>query len=141
MTPCSGHYEARASLVCAAVDCARTTAKLTWFPHASLCADDAQRLGVLVALLLVRQRQPPTNAAVTAELGAAVVSLPSGLLAMIGEAISKLESRLEAGRGCTCGCSPDAEQCIRRSGNRRSEPRFDLGLAEARQSWLVLPAL
>ena len=46
--------------------------------------------------MLVRQRQPPTNAAVTAELGAAVVSLPSGLLAMIGEAISKLESRLEA---------------------------------------------
>ncbi len=44
-------------------------------------------------------------------------------------------------RGCTCGCSPDAEQCIRRSGNRRSEPRFDLGLAEARPSWLVLPAL
>ncbi len=61
-----------------------------------LCVDDAQRLGVLVALLLIRQRQPPTNAAVTAELGAAVVSLPSGLLAMIGEAISKLESRLEA---------------------------------------------
>jgi hypothetical protein len=55
-----------------------------------------QRLSVLVALMLVRQRQPPTNAAVTAELGAAVVSLPSGLLAMIGEAIAKVESRLEA---------------------------------------------
>ena len=61
-----------------------------------MCADDVQWLGVLVALLLVRQRQPPTKAAVTDELGAAVVSLPSGLLAMIGEAISKLESRLEA---------------------------------------------
>ena len=46
--------------------------------------------------MLVRQRQPPTNAAVTAELGAAVVSLPSGLLAMIGDAIAKVESRLEA---------------------------------------------
>ncbi len=55
-----------------------------------------QRLSVLVALMLVRQRQPPTNAAVTAELGAAVVSLPSGLLAMIGEAIARVESRLEA---------------------------------------------
>ena len=61
-----------------------------------MCADDVQWLGVLVALLLVRQRQPPTKAAVSTELGAAVVSLPSGLLAMIGEAISKLESRLEA---------------------------------------------
>ena len=50
-------------------------------------------------LLLVWQRQPPTVAAAGvhgSELGAAVVSLPSGVLAMIGEAISKLESRLEA---------------------------------------------
>ena len=54
---------------------------------------------MLVTLLLARQRQPPMagsdSAATTAAwLGAAVVSLPSGLLALISEAVAKLESQL-----------------------------------------------
>ena len=49
-----------------------------------------------MTLLLVRQRPPPTGAIVLHEVGAAAVALPSGLLAMIGEAITKLESQLPA---------------------------------------------
>ena len=128
--------------------------RLTWFPHALLCADDAQRLGVLVALMLVRQRQPPTNAAVTAELGAAVVSLPSGLLAMIGEAIAKVESRLEArprlsrraplaqaaartGASVRArGQKPKASRWLR----RRVRLMHSSGRSDCRSPWLLLRA-
>ena len=63
------------------------------------CAVRMQRLELLVTLMLVRQLQPQTEGMCggrdLAELGAAVISLPSGLLAIIGEAIAKVESHLE----------------------------------------------
>ena len=62
-----------------------------------------QGLELLVTVLLARNRQPaPTVAAGVphAELAAGLVSLPSGLLAMVCEAIVKLKVRLEA--ACAC---------------------------------------
>jgi hypothetical protein len=56
-----------------------------------------------VTVLLARNRQPaPTVAAGVphAELAAELVSLPSGLLAMVCEAIVKLKVR----RGAACAC-------------------------------------
>jgi hypothetical protein len=56
-----------------------------------------QGLELLVTVLLARNRQPqPTVAAGVphAELAAGLVSLPSGLLAMVCEAIVKLKVRL-----------------------------------------------
>ncbi len=53
-----------------------------------------QGLELLVTVLLARNRQPlPTVAtgAPHAELAAELISLPSGLLAMVGEAIVKLK--------------------------------------------------
>ena len=50
-----------------------------------------QRLDLIVTLLLVRQRQPAGW-----HLGFGVLGLPSGLLAMICEALTKLESQIEA---------------------------------------------
>ena len=50
-----------------------------------------QRLDLIVTLLLVRQRQPAGW-----HLGFRVLGLPSGLLAMICEALTKLESQIEA---------------------------------------------
>ncbi len=71
------------------------------------CAIDRMRLlqGVelLVTVLLARSRQPlPTVAAGLphAELAAELVSLPSGLLAMVCEAIVKLKVRLGAALAC-----------------------------------------
>jgi hypothetical protein len=58
-----------------------------------------QGLELLVTVLLARNRQPlPAVAAVGphAELAAELVSLPSGLLAMVCEAIGKLKVRLGA---------------------------------------------
>ncbi len=59
-----------------------------------------QRLQVLTALLLVRQRQAPAGWAGAvqshSEVGSALMSLPSGVLALIGEAMTKLESAREA---------------------------------------------
>ena len=72
-----------------------------------------QGLEVLVTLLLARNRQPaPTVAAgvLHAEFAAELVSLPSGLLTMVCEAIGKLKVRLGAagarasvGGGTVCG--------------------------------------
>jgi hypothetical protein len=58
------------------------------------CPVCMQRLELLIALTLVRQRQP-TDAEIDVQhpelrLGAAVLSLPSGLLALIGVALTKL---------------------------------------------------
>ena len=50
-----------------------------------------------MTVLLARNRQPPTTVAageVHAELAAELISLPSGLLAMVCEAIVKLKVRL-----------------------------------------------
>ncbi len=71
-----------------------------------------QGLELLVTVLLARNRQPPPAVAPGvphAELAAELVSLPSGLLAMVCEAIVKLKVRLEAAcafvRGCMhCSC-------------------------------------
>jgi hypothetical protein len=56
-----------------------------------------QGLELLVTLLLARNRQPPptvTAGGPRAELAAELISLPSGLLAMVCEAIVKLKVRL-----------------------------------------------
>ena len=56
-----------------------------------------QGLELLVTVLLARNRQPPPTVAAgapQAELVAELVSLPSGLLAMVCEAIVKLKVRL-----------------------------------------------
>jgi hypothetical protein len=64
-----------------------------------------QGLELLVTVLLARNRQPlPTVAAGAphAELAAELISLPSGLLAMVCEAIVTLEVRL--GPACVRAC-------------------------------------
>jgi hypothetical protein len=69
-----------------------------------------QGLELLVTVLLARNRQPPPPpvAAVVphAELAAELISLPSGLLAMVCEAIVKLKVRLGGGLGVRLGCGP-----------------------------------
>ena len=57
---------------------------------------------MLVTVLLARNRQPPPTAAAgvpNAQLAAELISLPSGLLAMVCAAIVKLKVRLG---GCWC---------------------------------------
>ena len=57
-----------------------------------------------MTVLLARNRQPPPTAAAGvphAELAAELVTLPSGLLAMVCEAIVKLKVRLG---GCVRAC-------------------------------------
>ncbi len=59
----------------------------------------SQGLELLVTVLLARNRQPPPTVAagaLHAELAAELVSLPSGLLAMVCEAIVRLKVRLAA---------------------------------------------
>ena len=61
-----------------------------------------QGLELLVTVLLARNRHPlPTDAAGVphADLAAELLSLPSGLLAMVCEAIVKLKVRLGAAYG------------------------------------------
>jgi hypothetical protein len=58
-----------------------------------------QGLELLVTVLLARSRQPPPTVAAGgphAELAAELLTLPSGLLAMVCEAIVKLKARLKA---------------------------------------------
>ena len=58
-------------------------------------------------VLLARNRQPPPTVAAGgphAELAAALVTLPSGLLAMVCEAIGKLKVRLGADLRVRLGC-------------------------------------
>ena len=78
-----------------------------------------QGLELLVTVLLARNRQPlPTVAAGVphAELAAELISLPSGLLAMVCEAIVKLKVRL--GAACVrLGCvghrrGPTRSRCV-----------------------------
>ncbi len=50
-----------------------------------------QRLGVLVAVMLARERRAPTAATdSSAALAAAVGALPSGVLGMVAEAVAAL---------------------------------------------------
>ena len=62
-----------------------------------------QGLELLVTVLLARNRQPPTVAAGVphADFAAELITLPSGLLAMVCEAIVKLKVRLG---GCVRAC-------------------------------------
>jgi hypothetical protein len=62
-----------------------------------------QGLELLVTVLLARNRQPPAVAAggPHAEFAAELISLPSGLLAMVCEAIVTLKVRL--GAACAWG--------------------------------------
>ncbi len=69
-----------------------------------------QGLELLVTVLLARNRQPPPTVAAGvphAELAAELISLPSGLLAMVCEAIVTLKVRLGAAgvRACSGGRS------------------------------------
>ncbi len=95
-----------------------------------------QALELLVTVLLARNRQPlPTAAAGVphAELAAELLSLPSGLLAMVCEAIVKLKVRLGA-TWCACACvwtgdgrgpsrSPTRAHCPVRVGQGQSAPQ------------------
>ena len=57
-----------------------------------------QRLEPFIALMLIRQRLPlvdTTGGGQHSALGAAAMALPSGLLAMVCEAMLKLESKLD----------------------------------------------
>ena len=66
-----------------------------------------QGLELLVTVLLARNRQPPPAVAAVgphAELAVELVSLPSGLLAMVCEAIVNLKVRLGAACACVCAC-------------------------------------
>ncbi len=59
-----------------------------------------------MTVLLARNRQPPPTVAAGvphAELAAKLISLPSGLLAMVCEAIVKLKVRWGVRLGCLCG--------------------------------------
>ena len=61
-----------------------------------------------MTVLLARNRQPPPTVAagaLHAELAAELVTLPSGLLAMVCEAIVKLKVRLAAACACVGGCA------------------------------------
>jgi hypothetical protein len=63
-----------------------------------------QGLELLVTVLLARNRQPPPAVAGDvphAELAAELITLPSGLLAMVCGAIVKLKARLS---GCVRAC-------------------------------------
>ncbi len=68
-----------------------------------------QGLELLVTVLLARNRQPPPTVAAgvpLADLAAELITLPSGLLAMVCEAIVKLTVRLAAA-GARVGCMGD----------------------------------
>ena len=67
-----------------------------------------QGLELLVAVLLARNRQPPPTAAAGVPhvaFAAELISLPSGLLAMVCEAIVKLKVRLGAACACVRACT------------------------------------
>jgi hypothetical protein len=67
-----------------------------------------QGLELLVTVLLARNRQPPPTVAAGvphANLAAELLSLPSGLLAMVCEAIVKLKVRRGAAGACVGGCA------------------------------------
>ncbi len=67
-----------------------------------------QGLELLVTVLLARNRLPPPTVAAGvphAELAVGLISLPSGLLAMVCGAIVKLKVRRGAACACVGGCA------------------------------------
>ncbi len=82
-----------------------------------------QGLELLVTVLLARNRQPPPTVAAGvphAELAAELLSLPSGLLAMVCEAIVKLKVLGRAwGRRMHCSCENVYEREGRQGGSAR----------------------
>ncbi len=67
-----------------------------------------------MTVLLARNRKPPPAVAAgvpRAELSAELITLPSGLLAMVCEAIVKLKVRLKA--ACVVGCMGDGRRPTR----------------------------
>ena len=99
-----GAYGTVRSEECAAAVCrarlssfSRRLERVCEWPNDRMCW--LQGLELLVTVLLARNRQPPPAVAAGvphAELAAELVSLPSGLLAMVCEAIGKLKVRLWA---------------------------------------------
>ncbi len=66
-----------------------------------------QGLQLLVTVLLARNRQPPPTVAAGvphADFAVELISLPSGLLAMVCEAIAKLKVRLGPAGVWACAC-------------------------------------
>ena len=82
---------------------------------------------MLVTVLLAGNRKPPSPVAAGvphAELAAELITLPSGLLAMVCEAIVKLKVRLGAAWACARGrvCTVPVRICMcggRRGGDAR----------------------
>jgi hypothetical protein len=77
-----------------------------------------QGLELLLTVLLVRNRQPPPTVAAGvphAEFAAELVSLPSGLLAMVCKAIVKLKVRL--GLAAACASRDDRSDRTRGTGS------------------------
>ena len=96
-----------------------------------------QGLELLVTVLLARSRQPPPTVAAGvphAELAAELISLPSGLLAMVCEAMVKLKVRLGAAwacvRACVCACGRVCVRACRLHGP--SERAYTSPMARAR---------
>ncbi len=76
-----------------------------------------QGLELLVTVLLARNRQPPPPVAAGvphAELAAELLTLPSGLLAKVCEAMVQLKVRLGAAWACARGlvCTVPARICM-----------------------------
>ena len=87
---------------CVAVGRARLPSFSCRLEHVRERPNLLQGLELLVTVLLKRNRQPPPTVAAGAphaELAAELITLPSGLLAMICEAIVKLKVSL---KGCLC---------------------------------------
>ena len=81
---------------------------------------------MLVMVLLARNRQPPPTVAAGvphAEFAAELISLPSGLLAMICKAIVELKVRLGADGVRACGLAARAIGEGRRGPDRQSSVR------------------
>ncbi len=84
-----------------------------------------QGLELLVTVLLARSRQPPPTVAAGvqhAEFAAELISLPSGLLAMVCEAIGKLKVRLGAAGVRARACRARAMGEGRRGPDARPAP-------------------
>ncbi len=97
---------------------------------------------MLVTVLLARNRQPPVAAGVShADFAAELLSLPSGLLAMVCGAIVKLKVR---GGGCVCvrafGLRGPSERGQRGLGAGAAPARVGYGLGQYSHRGLVPPS-